>query len=426
MGMKKIGILGASGYTGADAVRLLARHPNAEITALTANTHAGKAMSDVFPHFFMLDLPKLVEWEKVDWSKLDAVFCGLPHGTTQEIIAAVLKANPRIKILDMSADFRLRDKDTYAQWYGHEHRALELQGEAVYGLTEFYREKIAAARLVACPGCYPTAVLLALVPLAKAKLIDVDDIVVDAKSGVTGAGRGLKQNTLFSEAGEGLSPYSVGTHRHAPEIEQEIGVAAGSAVTINFTPHLIPMARGELCTSYVKLNGATPDDLRAALEKAYANEPFVHVAEEGRAAADPECARLELCSDWRCRRSHQEPGDRDFHARQSGKGFCWSGDPEHEPDVRLARNGGTGADRAVSVTRGAGVDEETLQFYRGNAEAYAGREITSRQARLTAFLALLPPARSHSRTRLRRRRRHRGDAGAGVRCSRHRRIAGNG
>src|SRR3954447_6920422 len=143
---KKIGILGASGYTGADAVRLLARHPNAEITALTANTHAGKAMGDVFPHFFMLDLPKLVEWEKVDWSKLDAVFCGLPHGTTQEIIAAVLKANPKIKVLDMSADFRLRDKSTYAQWYGHEHRALELQGEAVYGLTEFYREKITAAR----------------------------------------------------------------------------------------------------------------------------------------------------------------------------------------------------------------------------------------------------------------------------------------
>ena len=225
---KKIGILGASGYTGADAVRLLARHPNAEITALTANTHAGKAMGDVFPHFFMLDLPKLVEWEKVDWSKLDAVFCGLPHGTTQEIIAAVLKANPGIKVLDMSADFRLRDKDTYAQWYGHEHRAPELQGEAVYGLTEFYREKIASARLVACPGCYPTAVLLALVPLAKARLIDVDDIVIDAKSGVTGAGRGLKQNTLFSEAGEGLSPYSVGTHRHAPEIEQEIGVAAGT------------------------------------------------------------------------------------------------------------------------------------------------------------------------------------------------------
>jgi N-acetyl-gamma-glutamyl-phosphate reductase len=278
---KKIAILGASGYTGADAVRLLARHPNAEIMVLTANTHAGKSMSEVFPHFFMLNLPTLMEWEKVDWTTLDAVFCGLPHGTTQEIIAAVLKANPNIKILDMSADFRLRDKATYAQWYGHEHRAPELQGEAVYGLTEFYREKIAAARLVACPGCYPTAALLALVPLAKAKLIDVNDIVIDAKSGVTGAGRGLKQNTLFSEAGEGLSPYSVGTHRHAPEIEQEISVAAGSQVTVNFTPHLIPMARGELCTSYVKLNGATPDDLRGVLEQAYRNEPFVHVAKSG-------------------------------------------------------------------------------------------------------------------------------------------------
>src|SRR3954462_6818251 len=278
---KKIGILGASGYTGADAVRLLARHPNAEITALTANTHAGKSMADVFPHFFMLDLPKLVEWEKADWSGLDAVFCGLPHGTTQEIIAAVLKAHPKIKILARSADFRLRNKDTYAQWYGHEHRALELQGEAVYGLTEFYREKIADARLIACPGCYPTAVLLALVPLANAKLIDVDDIVVDAKSGVTGAGRGLKQNTLFSEAGEGLSPYSVASHRHAPEIDQEIGVAAGAAVTVNFTPHLIPMSRGELCTSYVKLDGASADDLRAALAEAYSDEPFVHVARKG-------------------------------------------------------------------------------------------------------------------------------------------------
>jgi N-acetyl-gamma-glutamyl-phosphate reductase len=277
----KIAVLGASGYTGADAVRLLARHPHAEITTLTANTHAGKAMAEVFPHVFMLDLPTLVEWERADWSGLDAVFCGLPHGTTQEIIAAVLAANPAIKILDMSADFRLRDMATYARWYGHEHRAPALQGEAVYGLTELYRDRIRAARLVACPGCYPTAVLLALVPLARARLIDVDDIVIDAKSGVTGAGRGLKQTTLFSEAGEGLSPYSVGTHRHGPEIDQEIGVAAGTSVTVNFTPHLIPMARGELCTCYVKLDGATPDDLRAALEQAYQDEPFVHVAKSG-------------------------------------------------------------------------------------------------------------------------------------------------
>jgi N-acetyl-gamma-glutamyl-phosphate reductase len=281
MTAKKIAVLGASGYTGADAVRLLARHPHAEIAALTANTHAGKAMAEVFPHFFPLDLPVLTEWEKVDWTALDAVVCALPHGTTQEIIAAVLKANPAIKVLDMSADFRLRDGDTYAQWYGHEHRAPELQDEAVYGLTEFYRERVRAARLIACPGCYPTAALLALVPLVKAGLIDAHDLVIDAKSGVTGSGRGLKQNSLFSEAGEGLSPYSIGTHRHAPEIEQEIGVAAGAAVTVNFTPHLIPMARGELCTCYVRLDGSTVDDLHATLEEAYRGEPFVHVAKRG-------------------------------------------------------------------------------------------------------------------------------------------------
>ena len=141
--------------------------------------------------------------------------------------------------------------------------------------------QIAEARLVACPGCYPTAVLLALVPLVRAGLVDAHDLIIDAKSGVTGAGRGLKQNTLFSEAGEGLSPYSVGAHRHTAEIDQEIGIAAGMAVTANFTPHLIPMARGELCTCYVRLRGASADDLRAELERAYRGEPFVHVAKKG-------------------------------------------------------------------------------------------------------------------------------------------------
>jgi len=277
----RIGVLGASGYTGADLVRLAARHPKAKVAALTANTHAGKTMSEVFPHLFMLELPRLVEWESVDWSGLDAVFCGLPHGTTQEIIAAVLAANPAIKVFDMSADFRLRDTGVYAEWYGHAHRAPDLQKEAVYGLTEFYRDKIRAARLVACPGCYPTAALLALIPLARAGLINAEDIVIDAKSGVSGAGRSLKQNTLFCEAGEGLSPYSVARHRHAPEIEQEIAAAVGASVTVNFTPHLIPMSRGELCTSYLRLKGATADDLRDALASAYRGEPFVHVAAKG-------------------------------------------------------------------------------------------------------------------------------------------------
>jgi N-acetyl-gamma-glutamyl-phosphate reductase len=277
----RIGVLGASGYTGADLVRLALLHPNMEIVALTANSHAGKPMAEVFPHFSFVELPKLTTIEEADWSSVDAVFCGLPHGTTQEITKAVLAKHPGLKFIDMSADFRLRDPEVYKTWYGHEHQALALQGEAVYGLTEHYRSAIADARLVACPGCYPTAALLALIPIAAAGQIDVGDIIIDAKSGVSGAGRSLKQNVLFTEAGEGLSPYSVAKHRHAPEIEQEISKADGRNVLVNFTPHLIPMSRGELCTSYVKLTGASPDDLRATLADAYEEEPFVHVAAKG-------------------------------------------------------------------------------------------------------------------------------------------------
>jgi N-acetyl-gamma-glutamyl-phosphate reductase len=278
----RIGVLGASGYTGADLIRLALRHPNMEIALLTANTYAGKPMAEVFPHLGFAKLPDLVTVEAADWGSVDAVFCGLPHGTTQEIAAKVLGEHPKLKFIDMSADFRLDDAETYAKWYGHPHQALHLQPEAVYGLTEHYRDRIATARLVACPGCYPTAALLALIPPVAAGLINADDIIIDAKSGITGAGRGLKQNILFSEAGEGLSPYSVASHRHAPEIEQELGKAAGRKMMVNFTPHLIPMSRGELCTSYAKLvGGASADDVRAALEKRYADEPFVHVLRKG-------------------------------------------------------------------------------------------------------------------------------------------------
>ncbi len=277
----RIGVLGASGYTGADLVRLALGHPNAEITVLTANSHAGKPMAAVFPHLGHVDLPGLVRVEDADWSKVDAVFCGLPHGTTQEITSKILAEYPEIRVFDMSADFRLRNMDTYAEWYGHEHRAPALQGEAVYGLTEHYREPLRNARLVACPGCYPTATLLALLPIVDSGEIDPAEIIIDAKSGVSGAGRGLKENTLFSEAGEGLSPYGVAKHRHAPEIEQEISVAAGRDVIVNFTPHLVPMSRGELVTCYVKLDGATADDLRATLADRYAGEPFVRVAAKG-------------------------------------------------------------------------------------------------------------------------------------------------
>lgn len=278
----RIGILGASGYTGADLVRLALRHPSIEIALLTANTYAGKAMAEVFPHLSFADLPNLVTVEEADWGSVDAVFCGLPHGTTQEITKKVLAEHPKLKFIDMSADFRLDDSETYREWYGHPHQAPELQSEAVYGLTERYRDRIKTARLVACPGCYPTAALLSLIPIVEAGLVGLSDIIIDAKSGITGAGRSLRQNILFSEAGEGLSPYSIAAHRHAPEIEQELGKASGGKLVVNFTPHLIPMSRGELTTSYVRLaGGATADDLRAALAKAYANEPFVQVVGNG-------------------------------------------------------------------------------------------------------------------------------------------------
>ena len=277
----RVGVLGASGYTGADFVRLAARHPAIELTLLTANSHAGKAYGDVFPHLATLDLPRLQTIEEADWSTVDAIVCGLPHGTTQAITKRLVADHPAVKVVDMSADFRLRDPAVYREWYGIEHGAPELQPKAVYGLTEHYRDEIRDARIVACPGCYPTATLLALLPLASAGLIDPTDIIVDAKSGVSGAGRGLRENTLFCEAGEGLSPYSVGQHRHSAELEQEIGLAAAvENLRVNFTPHLVPMSRGELCTCHVRLaEGATADSLRERLAAAYADESFVHVAD---------------------------------------------------------------------------------------------------------------------------------------------------
>ncbi|WP_169544906.1 N-acetyl-gamma-glutamyl-phosphate reductase [Sneathiella aquimaris] len=277
----KAGILGASGYTGAEAMRLLLRHPGVDVILLTADRKAGQSVEEVYPHLGGYGLPDMISVSEADWTTVDVVFCGLPHGTTQEIIATLPAS---VKVVDLSADFRLRDPDTYAEWYGHTHQAMDLQKEAVYGLTEFNRDDVKNARLVACPGCYPTAVLLAMVPLVAAGLIDPKDLVIDAKSGVTGAGRGLKQNTLFSEAGEGLSPYSVAKHRHAPEIEQEIAKAVGvpaNDIRVNFVPHLVPMSRGELVTCHVKLSeGKTAADLKKHFQSVFENEPFVRVLSE--------------------------------------------------------------------------------------------------------------------------------------------------
>jgi N-acetyl-gamma-glutamyl-phosphate reductase len=276
----KIGVLGASGYTGAELVRLLLRHPGVELVLLTADRRAGQEMRDVFPQFAPFALPRLVSIESLDWSRmaLDLVFCALPHGTTQKVIKEVLAKARGIKVVDLSADFRLADIDAYARWYGHAHQAPELQQEAVYGLVEAYRDRIKGARLVANPGCYTSCAQLALIPLIKAKAIDADEIVIDAKSGMTGAGRAAKEEMLFSEVSEGIHAYGVGHHRHMAELDQEFSLAAGRQVVVSFTPHLVPMNRGILSTIYVRGQGEiAPGDLHAILLKYYMNEPFVHV-----------------------------------------------------------------------------------------------------------------------------------------------------
>jgi N-acetyl-gamma-glutamyl-phosphate reductase len=275
----KIGILGASGYTGAELVRLLIPHPHVEIALLTADRRAGKPMAEVFPQFAPYNLPTLAALDTVDWAKLklDLVFCALPHGTTQKVIKDLLARQPALKVVDLSADFRLADPAAYARWYGHEHFAPELQPKAVYGLTEIYRKAIATAQLVANPGCYTSCAELALIPLLKTKVIDPDEIVIDAKSGVTGAGRGAREDMQFAEVSEGFHAYGVGHHRHMAELDQEFSLAAGRPVTVTFTPHLVPMNRGLLSTIYVRGLKASPQDLHAMLLKSYANEPFVHV-----------------------------------------------------------------------------------------------------------------------------------------------------
>jgi N-acetyl-gamma-glutamyl-phosphate reductase len=273
----KVAVLGASGYTGADSVRLLANHPHVEIAMLIANTQAGKKFSDLYPQFSGLALPPMISADEANWSDIDVVICGLPHGTAQDIIKNIPTS---VRVIDMSADFRLRDTSTYEAWYGRSHDASDLLAGAVYGLSEPYRDDIAQARIVACPGCYPTAALTLLLPLVKGGLISTDDLIIDAKSGVTGAGRSLKEQNLFSEVAEGMHPYGVGAHRHAPEIEQELSRASGASVVVNFTPHLVPMNRGELLSVYARLgDGKTVDDILQALAERYADEPFVRVAQ---------------------------------------------------------------------------------------------------------------------------------------------------
>ncbi len=269
---QRIAILGASGYTGAELVRLIATHPKMRIVALSADRKAGLTMAEVFPFLRHLDLPPLVKIDEIDFAQVDLCFCALPHATTQEVIAKLPKD---LRIVDLSADFRLRDPADYEKWYGKPHVAPEQQKEAVYGLTEFYRDEIRKARLVAGTGCNAATGQYALRPLIAAGAIDLDDIAIDLKAGVSGAGRSLKENLLHAELSEGTYAYSAGgKHRHLGEFDQEFSKIAGRPVLVQFTPHLLPMNRGILATVYVK---GDPARVHETLFDAYVAEPFIEV-----------------------------------------------------------------------------------------------------------------------------------------------------
>lgn len=273
-----VAILGASGYTGAELVRIIATHPALRIVALSADRKAGMQMADVFPHLRHLDLPKLVTIEDIDFSDIELVFCALPHGLSQSLVRDLPRS---VKVVDLGADFRLRDPAAYEKWYGAPHAAVELQKEAVYGLTEFCRDDIAKARLVAGTGCNAATVQFALRPLIEAALIDLDDIICDLKNGISGAGRSLKENMLFAERSTDVAGYSQGgKHRHLGEFDQEFSRIAGRPVEIMFTPHLVPVNRGILASCYLKGEAKA---LHAALAARYADEPFITVLPFGQA-----------------------------------------------------------------------------------------------------------------------------------------------
>lgn len=280
--MIRAGVVGATGYTGFETIRWLSRHPEVELAFATARSDAGKPLAALYPTSLDLVLRRL---DEVALRAVDVLFLALPHAAAAEVAVQALEANPGLRIVDLSADFRLRDADEYERWYRHEHPAADLLGEAVYGLTEWARDRVRAARIVANPGCYPTSILLALAPLLREGLLEGATVIADSKSGTSGAGRAAKVTSLFAEVNENLAPYSIGhSHRHVAEIEQEMARLGGGQPPrgLVFSPHLLPVTRGILSTIYLPMpSGWSAAQLRALYEERYAGEPFVWLLPPG-------------------------------------------------------------------------------------------------------------------------------------------------
>ena len=278
--MIKAGIIGATGYAGAEIVRLLMGHPEVEIKWLGSRSYIDQRYADIYRNMFQIveDICKDDNLDKLA-EEVDVIFTATPQGFCASVINEEILS--KVKVIDLSADFRIKDVATYEKWYGIEHKSPEYIKEAVYGLCEINREDIKKARLVANPGCYTTCSILSLYPLVKEGLIDPSTIIIDAKSGTSGAGRGAKVDNLFCEVNENMKAYGVATHRHTPEIEEQLGYAAGQKIVLNFTPHLVPMNRGILVTAYASLKEKVSyETVKAAYDKYYEKEKFVRVLEK--------------------------------------------------------------------------------------------------------------------------------------------------
>ncbi|WP_290798801.1 N-acetyl-gamma-glutamyl-phosphate reductase [Halomonas sp.] len=277
--MIKVGIVGGTGYTGVELLRLLAQHPEVEVEAITSRSEAGVRVCDMYPNLRgHYDSLAFSEPDADRLGACNAVFFATPHGVAHALAGELLERGTRV--IDLSADFRLRDAAEWAEWYGQPHGAPALLDEAVYGLPEVNRDRIRQARLIAVPGCYPTAVQLGLLPLLESSLIDIGHVIADCKSGVTGAGRGAKVPSLLAEASESFKAYGASGHRHLPEIRQGLSDAAGGPVGLTFVPHLTPMIRGIHATLYGRLTGE-PGNLQALFERRFEHEPFVDVMPAG-------------------------------------------------------------------------------------------------------------------------------------------------